>query len=175
MDKKLTNSELMLLGMVSETARYGYQIEQVIEQRGMREWTQIGFSSIYFVLGKLEKAGLVVASLPKGKKAKKLFSTTKAGRIALVQQSIDALENPQPAHSSVLLGLAHWPVLEPAVAMSALQARAIALDREIERLEVVQKNQSPLPNFVDAMFDFSLSQLKADKQWVSRTLKKIER
>ena len=175
MHKKLTNAELMLLGLVSEMPRHGYQIEQVIEQRGMREWAQIGFSSIYFVLGKLEKIGFVEASTPAGKKAKKVFSSTKAGRIALAQQSVDALANPQPAHSSVLLGLAHWPVLEQATALSALEARAIALDNEIERLGTVQKNQQPLPDFVDAMFDFSLSQLKAEKQWAIRTLENLER
>ena len=36
----------------------------VIEDRGMREWTQIGFSSIYFVLGKLEKLSLVTSKKP---------------------------------------------------------------------------------------------------------------
>ena len=175
MNKKLTNAELMLLGLVAEMPRHGYQIEQVIEQRGMREWAQIGFSSIYFVLGKLEKAGFVEASTPEGKKAKKVFSSTKAGRIALAQQSIEALEKLQPAHSSVLQGLAHWPILEQATALSVLEARAIALANEIERLGIIQKNQHPLPDFVDAMFDFSLSQLKAEKQWAMRTLKKMER
>ncbi len=175
MDKKLTNAELMLLGLVAEMPRHGYQIEQVIEQRGMREWAQIGFSSIYFVLGKLKKAGFVEASTPEGKKAKKVFSSTEAGRIALAQQSIDALKNPQPAHSSVLLGLAHWPILEQATAFSALEARAIALDNEIERLGTIQNNQHPLPDFVEAMFDFSLSQLKAEKQWAIRTIQKLER
>ena len=175
MNKKLTNAELMLLGLVAEMPRHGYQIEQVIEQRGMREWAQIGFSSIYFVLGKLEKAGFVEANTPEGKKAKKVFSSTKAGRMALARQSIDALKNPQPAHSSVLLGIAHWPVLEQATALSALGTRAIALDIEIERLGTVQKLQHPLPDFVEAMFDFSLSQLKAEKQWAIRTIKKLER
>ena len=49
--KDLTDSELLVLGLVAEMPRHGYELEQVIEQRGMREWTQIGFSSIYFVLG----------------------------------------------------------------------------------------------------------------------------
>ena len=48
-EKLLTDSELLLLGLVAEMPRHGYELEQVIEQRGMREWTQIGFSSIYFV------------------------------------------------------------------------------------------------------------------------------
>jgi DNA-binding PadR family transcriptional regulator len=59
--KHLTDAELLLLGLVAEMPRHGYELDQVIQQRGMREWTEIGFSSIYFVLGKLEKLGLATA------------------------------------------------------------------------------------------------------------------
>ena len=60
----LTDAELLVLGLVAEMPRHGYQLEQVIEERGMREWTRIGFSSIYFVLGKLRKMGLVTTIAP---------------------------------------------------------------------------------------------------------------
>jgi DNA-binding PadR family transcriptional regulator len=30
---------LLLLGLVAELPRYDYEIDQVVEQRGMREWT----------------------------------------------------------------------------------------------------------------------------------------
>ena len=62
--KSLTDAELLVLGLVAEMPRHGYELEQVIEERGMREWTQIGFSSIYFVLGKLKKMRLVTAKKP---------------------------------------------------------------------------------------------------------------
>ena len=54
--KDLTDNELLVLGLVAEMPRHGYELEQLIDRRGMREWTQIGFSSIYFVLGKLERS-----------------------------------------------------------------------------------------------------------------------
>ena len=76
----LTDAELLVLSrLVAEMPRHGYQLEQVIEERGMREWTQIGFSSIYFVLGKLKKMGLVTAKRPAGAKAKKAFAITDMG------------------------------------------------------------------------------------------------
>ena len=68
--KDLTDAELLVLGLVAEMPRHGYQLDQVIEQRCMREWTQIGFSSIYFVLGKLEKMRLVTAKRPAEAKSK---------------------------------------------------------------------------------------------------------
>lgn len=55
----LTDAELVLLGLVAERPRHGYELEAVIADRGVREWTALGFSSIYYVLNKLESRGLV--------------------------------------------------------------------------------------------------------------------
>ena len=172
--KNLTDAELLLLGLVAEMPRHGYQLDQVIEQRGMREWTQIGFSSIYFVLGKLEKMGLVTAKRPaeaKEKvKSKKIYAMTKAGRRALVTQTLSALRHVRPTYSSVLLGMINWPVLTRARALEALQARGKAIEAELARLGNIQIDQQPLPDFVEALFEHSLCQLRAEAEWVTRTL-----
>ena len=47
----LTPAELTLLGLLAEKPRHGYELEEVIIARGMRDWTEIGFSSIYYLLG----------------------------------------------------------------------------------------------------------------------------
>ena len=43
----LQENELLILGLISEMPRHGYEIERVIAEREMREWTRIGFSSIF--------------------------------------------------------------------------------------------------------------------------------
>ena len=53
MDISLT--ELLLLGILAEKPQHGYHIEHLIEERGMRKWTEVGFSSIYYILARLEK------------------------------------------------------------------------------------------------------------------------
>ncbi|HHB83067.1 MAG TPA: PadR family transcriptional regulator [Devosia sp.] len=173
-DKKLTDAELLLLGLVAEMPRHGYELEQVIEQRGMREWTSIGFSSIYFVLGKLEKAGLVAAKKPQGAKARKVFSATGQGYGVLASQSLAALTQLKPNHSAVLLGIAHWPFLERKKAVAALRLRGEAVAKELVRLENIQFEQQPLPDFVEALFDYSLSQLRAEADWIRRTADYME-
>ena len=45
----MTNAELVVLSLIAEKPRHGYEIEVVIEARGMREWTEVGFSSIYYI------------------------------------------------------------------------------------------------------------------------------
>jgi DNA-binding PadR family transcriptional regulator len=163
----LTDAELLLLGLVSEMPRHGYELEQVIEQRGMREWTQIGFSSIYFVLGKIEKSGLVETKASTGAKARKVFSVTSKGHAALLAQTVQALSRTRPTYSSALLGMAHWPILPRETALAALTARIVDIERETTRLESVRFQRQPLPDFVEALFDFSVGQLSAEKTWAT--------
>jgi DNA-binding PadR family transcriptional regulator len=167
--KPLTDAELLVLGLVAEMPRHGYELEQVIEQRGMREWTQIGFSSIYFVLGKLERSGLVAADTPAGPRARKVFRISDAGQAHLKEQSLEALRTVRPSHASVLLGMLHWPTLERPAALDALEARSMAVQADIERLGGIQIDRQPLPDHVEALFDYALGQLRAEAEWVAQT------
>lgn len=172
--KRLTDAELLLLGLVAEMPRHGYELDQVIEQRGMREWTQIGFSSIYFVLGKLQALRLVAArkaaGAHAGAKARKVYAVTPLGRRTLATQTLAALREVRPAYSSVLLGMINWSTLTREQALKALQARSKAVEAEIQRLEAIQVVQQPLPDYVEALFEYSLGQLREEGQWVQRTL-----
>ncbi len=168
--KDLTDSELLVLGLLAEMPRHGYDLEQIIEKRGMREWTQIGFSSIYYVLGKLEKKGMVKAEVPTTAKSKKCYKTTKLGQKALVDQTISALKNFRPNHSSLLMGMIHWSTLNRDQALESLQARSDAVAKELARVQDIYFEQEPLPDYVDAMFEFSISQLKTETRWIDRTL-----
>ncbi len=165
----MTDAEMLVLGLVSEMPRHGYELEHVIDERGMREWTQIGFSSIYFVLGKLEKAGFVTAEKPSGRKARKIFSITPAGRNALIGQAIGALSEYRPTYSSVLLGMVHWPALSRDVALKALNARVNSIQAEKNRLEQIRSERQLMPDFIEALFDFSANQLEAEEQWIAKT------
>ena len=77
----MTNAELAILTLVAEKPRHGYEIECVIEERGMRDWTEIGFSSIYYLLKKLEKEGLLEGRMETTGRgpARKVYRATPAG------------------------------------------------------------------------------------------------
>lgn len=166
----LTCSELLVLGLVAEMPRHGYELEQVIVQRGMREWTQIGFSSIYFVLGQLEKKGLVVAGKPASSKAKKSFSITGSGRTTLAAETLASFANVRVSSSPLVMGMLHWPVLSRSEGHEALRNRRKLVRQELERLEAIQFDQQPQPDYVDALFDFTIHQLRAEETWIAKTL-----
>jgi len=87
----MTNAEMAILSLIVERSRHGYEIEQVIEEREMRNWTEVGFSSIYYILNNLEEKGLVVGQLEKpiGKgPARKVYHITTVGLEAYQQVTV---------------------------------------------------------------------------------------
>ena len=128
----MTNAELAILSLVAERPRHGYEIENVIEERGMRDWTEIGFSSIYYLLKKLEKEGLVAGQLEEAARgpARKVYSATQVGHQALRAGLLDALSVPRPRRSPLQLGLANLPGIPPAQVTLALEQYHDALDRQ---------------------------------------------
>ena len=55
----LSHKQFVVLGLIAETPSHAYNINQRIEERGMRAWTGIGKSSIYRILIELENTKLV--------------------------------------------------------------------------------------------------------------------
>lgn len=174
MRSDFSDSELLILGLIAEMPRHGYELEQVIEKRGMREWTQIGFSSIYYVLGKLEKKELIIAEIPENSTARKCYQLTKTGNQVLVEQTLATLTTVQSNYPPLMLGMIHLSTLTRDQVLGALTIRIKALAEEKKRIENIHFDQQPLPDCVDAIFEFSLGQLKFEEEWTERTLAYME-
>jgi DNA-binding PadR family transcriptional regulator len=163
-----TNAELAILSLVSERPRHGYEIEQVIEERGMREWTEIGFSSIYYLLKKLEQQGLVEGQLEEAERgpARKVFHITQAGIEARHTALIEALSVPWQSSPPLLLGIGNLPAVSPAEVIAALQQYRDTLATRLARVQDRWESQRPLPYFVDALFDYTITLAQAEMEWV---------
>jgi DNA-binding PadR family transcriptional regulator len=172
----MTNAELAILSLVAERPRHGYEIEQVIDQRGMRDWTEVGFSSIYYILKKLEQYGFVSGELVEAGRgpARRVYQATSAGIEAYHAAVLDSLSAPRRSYPSLLLGLASLPSVPPPEARSALRKYRNGL---VARRSDVQANwdrQKPLPDHVDAMFAHSLAMIRAELGWLDGFLTKLE-
>lgn len=164
----MTNAELAILSLLVEQPRHGYQIEQVIEARGMREWTELGFSSIYYLLKKLEGEGLVTGRLQETRRgpARKVYQATPVGRDAYRGAVLDALAVPRRGSSTLLLGLAGLPDLGAGEAVAALRQYRASLEQRRDRVLARRDEQQPLPDHVEALFDYSLAMIRAEIAWV---------
>ncbi|QWF83077.1 PadR family transcriptional regulator [Amycolatopsis sp. CA-230715] len=162
----LTPAELTLLGLLVEKPRHGYELEEVITARGMREWTEIGFSSIYYLLAKLRGRGLIAEDgEPARGKARKVFAPTRDGRRACAEAAEEAITTLRPMTPPVLVGLANQPVIPRARLRAALARRAEALAGKIAEIRAAARPESP--PFVRAIFDYSLTQLEAEQKWLA--------
>lgn len=170
MPEELTPAELTLLGLVVERPRYGYELDEVITTRGMREWTEIGFSSIYYLLGKLRAKGLVAeveADRPRGNTTRRVFAATPEGRRACTRAAEAAIAELRPVFPHVLVGLANQPAIPPDRLRVALDRRAEALTARVAQVRAAAEGQRHAPEFVSAIFDFALRQLAAEQEWLA--------
>ena len=172
----MTNAELAILSLVVEQPRHGYEIEQVIEERGMREWTEVGFSTIYSTLKRLEGAGWIAGQLHETGRgpARKVYQATQTGREAYRASVLDALSVPRRWCSTLLLGLSGLPDVASAEALSALQRYHAALIERRDHVQAGWDHQRPLSGFVDALFDYSVTMIQAEITWVEGFILRME-
>ena len=172
----MTHAELAVLSLVAERPRHGYEIEQVIEERGMREWTEIGFSSIYYLLKKLEREGVVASTLTEAARgpARKVYHVTPAGKEALRAGLLEALSVPHHPYPPLQLGMANLPFVPLTEALSALRQYHGRLEERLAELRKRRADQQPRPYHVDAMFDYSETMIQAEMAWVARFTAQLE-
>jgi DNA-binding PadR family transcriptional regulator len=176
---RISDLEAAILGLVYENPQYGYQLEKIIEGWGMRNWTQIGFSSIYYVLKKLEKKDLVTAKLEKveGKPSRKVFTITELGQEIMKEKLTDLLSWNKKIISPFDLGIAYLNYLKPEEVIECLENYIKSAEGRIKFLESSVKMQKELnaPYYVVALFSRPLSNLKNELEWVEEFIEEIKR
>jgi DNA-binding PadR family transcriptional regulator len=167
----MTDAELAILSLLSEGPSYDDELHMMIEQRGLRRWTAIGSSSMYYVLDKLETQGLIERiSEEKGRRQHQI---SQAGIGVLQTSVVDLLGTPHAYDRNFELGLANLHVLKSSQVRSALQGRrqdiAIKLVRINEEREAVRSKFA-----IDALFDHHAEMLEAELKWLDEFLVKWE-
>ena len=176
---QLTNPECAILGLVAEGPRYGYQIDQIVTARGMRRWTEIGFSSIYYILNKLAAQNLLAAETLDGgvRPSRKVYRITSSGLIALRAETHLRLSNPRLHSGDFDLALAHLPMLSPQETvedLSAYQSSLIIRLDEVRAKWQADQASGQFPWQVNELFDHSASMLEAELEWVEQSIRRIQ-
>jgi DNA-binding PadR family transcriptional regulator len=169
MNNHLTEGEIVVLGLLAERPRHGYDLEQTVRERGIREWTSLGFSSLYYLLEKLETKGLIRLQKPAQQSTKRVFTITPDGEHACRQAVAALLSDLQPQHTAFLVALANSPLLTDVEVRDHLALREQHITEKLAVLAVTLQRQQPVPDFVDQMFDYSISLLQAEREWLHKT------
>lgn len=176
----MKNADLAILGLIVEKPRYGYEIEQVIEERNMRDWTEIGFSSIYHILGRLEKNNYLSARLQASEgrgPARKVHEVTDDGRSAWYQATLDALSTPVKCDQSFYLGMVGLSAVPKEEALQALENYKQRLQerRDLTSARHQEIGEGDAFFIVDAMFDYGLHRIDAEIAWIEEFKQRLAR
>jgi hypothetical protein len=85
------------------------------------------------------------------------------------------LSRPAPRSMPFLLGLSNLPGIAPEETLAAVRQYCALLAERRDRLRASAQEQAPLPDFVDAMFDLSLTLIEAELAWDKRFIGNLER
>lgn len=109
----MTHGEVILLRLLNRSDYYGYQLDRIIEENSIRRWADIGFSSIYNILNKMEKKGYVGSRFEKeyGSPRRKVYFITEEGRIELSGEVKRMLREPAELHDDFTVGIVVSDVL----------------------------------------------------------------
>jgi DNA-binding PadR family transcriptional regulator len=169
----MTDAELTILSMLVQGPRFGHEIQQVIDERGLREWLAIGFSSVYYILNKFERQKMVDSELrPDGAGSpRKLYSLSEAGRGILQTSIADLLRAPRSLGNGFELGLANLYVLRPAQVYQVLSHHREDLSSQLEAVKVnwdkhLQSDDIEHRHDLRALYTHSISRMEADLQWL---------
>ncbi|MHB8805946.1 MAG: PadR family transcriptional regulator [Anaerolineaceae bacterium] len=179
MEIALTNPELIILGLVAEEPKYGYQIEQNIVQRGVREWTEIGFSSIYYILNKLEDRGLLVSEKHTAgeRPARKIYRLTNLGRQEYQKAVRARLTSPRPRTDDFDIGLANLLALDRSELLQALTSYQFALNEKLIQVQTKfdLDGGDDLNLAAYELFNHSMAQLKAEVDWITEIIERLSK
>ena len=166
-----SDADIVLLSLLAEQPRHGYDLDRVIEQRGYRQWTSLAFSSVYYLLKRLSERGLLEPD--EGSQGRRtVFRVTEAGRRELRQAAGERVLAPAPPSAGVLPALNAYSRLDDPALAALLAQRAEALLSRLDELRALRAQVDE--EHALAIFDYEILRQEADLAWTRSLLKKAD-
>lgn len=173
--EKLTTPDLVVLSLLAERPMHGYQVNEMLESRNVRDWAGVSRPQIYYSLDKLARMGLIRDTGEGSDRPgpeRRVFATTEVGREALGV----ALERDEWAQQTDRPPFLTWLALSWQCRLGVF-AQQIRRRREFLNRELVRK-QATLRDvltevghpFHEAVWMLSLTieQIKTELAWLDQ-------
>lgn len=176
----LSHVAFVVLGLISEEPCHGKIIDEKIENRGMRAWTSIGTSSIYGVLKKLEKDGLVQSWIEElDNRMIKVYSITPYGSEVLKRKIEQVLRDFYGKNDEdFYVAFSMFPILSIEEQMKVFNHSLNKIRKHKMELEEMLDDNKQFPINVTGLFKHPVMILETDIkfiEWVLEELKKLGR
>lgn len=172
-NRDLTTADLVLLSLLAERPMHGYQANQELERRQIRDWAAVSRPQVYYSLDKLEKLGFLRShkdSEPTTGPDRRVLAATASGRSALARalgRDDWATQRDRPAFLT-------WMALSwqssPKVIIRQLQRRRSFLESELKReretLQDVVQEVGHVHHEAVWMLNLIIRQFEAELAWL---------
>jgi DNA-binding PadR family transcriptional regulator len=164
--------EVVVLGLLAEEPLYGYDLLERFRSRSMGFWVEIGKASVYQVLRRLERDGLINGRSQEGPEGpdRRVYRITKAGRDRLkarLSERVGSLE-PYETDGGLALGFAH--LLSASDARKAVDARETAVRDLLDAIKTerarITADKGSGRTVSTAMLQRQESLAKAELAWI---------
>ena len=167
----MLRNKLVVLGLLSENPKHGYQIIQDIKERSMDIWAKINVASVYNALISFEKGKFISVKIDRSGNMpeKKVYSITKTGikeLCGMVQRGLSRVEKGN--NVVFLLAIGFMQNLSPVEACFSLKKRKQELEQILTMVEGIHKKH-------DGIIPFNWLYIIKDALWhIQLDLKKIK-
>jgi DNA-binding PadR family transcriptional regulator len=178
--RNVSNVEIALLQIIEEKKETsGYGINHVVKERGYREWADIGMTSIYGGLKKLEEKKLVTFRILTDKKGKgptpKIYCLTGKGRQVLYNEVLFILSRSRERERVFDLGVAGIPLVSSKKVIEALLERKGYLREHLKRIEEKFKMSggNKLPVHTRYLFKHPLLLIENELKFIDELMREL--
>lgn len=174
--------QLVILGLLSEKPRHGYELRQEVERRLYATYINLSGGSLYYNLGQLERAGYVEKARVEQKgryPTRQVYQITPAGQAYLrteLRRLLFDTEGREKLFDPLNAALAFGHLLNNTELRAALVTH---LDWAQKRVEWVAKQQAywrtqDIPLVQAQIIEHGLALLKAEIAWLEKFLRDLD-
>jgi DNA-binding PadR family transcriptional regulator len=178
--RKVSNPlALAVMALLFERSMHPYEMVALMRERGKHESVRLRYSSLYSVVGALEREGLIVPreTVREGRRPERtVYGITEAGGEEFLTWLRELLREPVKEYTQFAAGLSYLPALPPEEAAELLEERVRILQKEVgemrSRLESVAEEMG-LPRLFLVENEHELVLREAELEWVRSLVREI--
>jgi DNA-binding PadR family transcriptional regulator len=179
--RKVSNPlALAVMALLYERPMHAYEMVTLMRERGKHESVRLRYSSLYSVVGALEREELIVPreTVREGRRPERtVYEITGAGREEFLSWLRELLREPVKEYTKFAAGLSFLAALPPEEAVALLKERVRRLERENgkmrSRLDAAVE-QLNLPRLFVVEAEHELMMRDAELGWVRGLVEEIE-
>jgi DNA-binding PadR family transcriptional regulator len=166
----------MVLGLLMEGERHGYELVREMEERGMLRWTRASKVAVYKALARLEEDGCLTSWTEKlgGAPEKRVYAITAEGEERLRDLVHSLCSSQEPLRFEISVGLAFIQYLDQEETKDALERRLRYVQGQLKHLGREREIMEGLADDLSLeILRHELAAYREEARWLTRIIDKM--